>query len=633
MHGLLLAGLLALPMNVLAHPAEQHASNVLSRRGVDIESFRLPLKAKYMDSEATAQKIQAMSFSKDDDYVSTATKLVKSTFPKSTFRVVDDHYIGTNGIGHVHFKQTAHGLDIDNSDFNVNIGRDGKVFSFGNSFFTGEIPKENPMVKRAFSDPVKALKGAVKALNLPVKSDNAKPKTIAGKESFEFMGTTGALSAPKANLVYLQKEDGTLALTWKVETDVGDNWLLTYVDAHNSETVHNVVDYVASAEYKVFAWGLNDPTEGNPTSIRDPWTDASPYTWNSDGMSKYPTTRGNNAIAQDNPTGGSTYINNYRPQSPNLIFSYPWSPTATPPSSYKDFSITQLFYTTNRYHDLLYSFGFNEAAGNFQVNNGNKGGKGNDFAIVNAQDGSGTNNANFATPPDGSPGRMRMYNWTTARPNRDGCLEAGIVIHEYTHGLSNRLCGGPANSACLNALESGGMGEGWGDFYATAIRLKPRDTKNTNYSMGAWAANNPKGIRAYLYSTNLQTNPYMYTSVNSLREVHQIGTVWASMLYDLMWALIEAHGGTYSANPVFRNGVPQDGRHLSMKLVMDGMALQPCNPNFVQARDAILDADRALTNSANKCTIWKAFAKRGLGYGAKYDARNRTGSNKLPPGC
>ena len=62
-----------------------------------------------------------MSFSKDDDYVSTATKLVKSTFPKSTFRVVDDHYIGTNGIGHVHFKQTAHGLDIDNSDFNVNV--------------------------------------------------------------------------------------------------------------------------------------------------------------------------------------------------------------------------------------------------------------------------------------------------------------------------------------------------------------------------------------------------------------------------------------------------------------------------------------------------------------------------------
>ncbi|KAK2867928.1 ammonium permease mep3 [Arthroderma sp. PD_2] len=431
MHGLLLAGLLALPLNVLGHPAEQHTSSVLSARGVDISSFRLPLKAKYMDSEATAEKIQALSFSKDDDYVSTATKLVKSTLPKSTFRVVEDHYIGTNGIGHVHFRQTAHGLDIDNADFNVNIDRDGKVFSFGNSFYTGAIPKENPMVKRAFSDPVKALKGAVKTLNLPVKHDSAKAKAAEGKETFEFEGTSGALSAPKAKLVYLQKEDGSLSLTWRVETDVGDNWLLTYVDADDTEKVHNVVDYVASAD----GWGLNDPTEGSRSVIRDPWdTASSPFTWHSDGTNKYPTTRGNNAIAQDNPTGGREYLNNYRPQSANLIFRYPYSETATPPSSYKDASITQLFYTTNKFHDLLYSFGFDEAAGNFQINNSNKGGRGNDFAIINAQDGSGTNNANFATPPDGSPGRMRMYNWTTARPNRDGCFEAGIVIHEYAHG-------------------------------------------------------------------------------------------------------------------------------------------------------------------------------------------------------
>ncbi|KAK2809443.1 ammonium permease mep3 [Arthroderma sp. PD_2] len=151
--------------------------------------------------------------------------------------------------------------------------------------------------------------------------------------------------------------------------------------------------------------------------------------------------------------------------------------------------------------------------------------------------------------------------------------------------------------------------------------------------MGAWAANTPRGIRAYLYSTSLQTNPYTYTSVNGMTAVHGIGTVWATMLYELMWGLIEAHGGTYSATPVFRNGVPQDGRHLAMKLVMDGIAIQPCNPNFVQARDAILDADRAATNGANKCTIWKAFAKRGLGYGARYDPRRRTGSTRLPPGC
>ena len=66
------------------------------------------------------------------------------------------------------------------------------------------------------------------------------------------------------------------------------------------------------------------------------------------------------------------------------------------------------------------------------------------------------------TPPDGQNGRMRMYLWNTANPYRDGDLEAGIVIHELSHGISTRLTGGPANSGCLGWGESGGMGEGWG---------------------------------------------------------------------------------------------------------------------------------------------------------------------------
>ena len=89
-----------------------------------------------------------------------------------------------------------------------------------------------------------------------------------------------------------------------------------------------------------------------------------------------------------------------------------------------------------------------------------------------------------------------MYLWNTASPYRDGDLEAGIVIHELAHGLSTRLTGGPLNSGCLGWGESGGMGEGWGDFLATAIR----NTKNqTEYAMGSWTANKPGGIRNYTY--------------------------------------------------------------------------------------------------------------------------------------
>lgn len=495
------------------------------------------------------------------------------------------------------------------------------------------MPKTNPLTKRDFADPVKALHGAIKTLKLPVKPQSAKAMPMKEAETFMFEGTSGALSEPMAKLVYIQK-DGKLHLTWRVETDVGDNWLLSYVDSKETETVHNVVDYVASADYKVFAWGLNDPTEGQPTMIKDPWNttgSGSPFTWHGDGEMDYTVTRGNNIAAQDNPSGGGQWENNYRPESPELSFVYEYNEQMEP-EQYKDFAITQLFYTTNTFHDLLYSFGFTEEAGNFQMNNNGKGGEGNDFAICNAQDGSGTNNANFATPPDGQNGRMRMYTWTTAQPSRDGDLEAGIVIHEYAHGLSNRLCGGPANSNCLSELEAGGMGEGWGDFYATAIRLKQDDTRETDYTMGEWAANMEGGIREYPYSTNMQTNPYTYADVEGMSEVHGIGTVWATILYDVLWNLIDEHGMSKNIMPKFVNGAPSDGRNLAMKLVLDGMTLMPCNPNFVQARDAIIDADQALTNGQNKCALMKAFSKRGLGSNYKH-GKNRVNNFDMPADC
>jgi extracellular elastinolytic metalloproteinase len=91
--------------------------------------------------------------------------------------------------------------------------------------------------------------------------------------------------------------------------------------------------------------------------------------------------------------------------------------------------------------------------------------------------------------------------------------------------------------------------------------------------MGSWIYNNPAGIRAYPYSTSITTNPLTYTSVNSLNAVHAIGTVWATMLYEVMWNLIDKHGKNDAAKPTLNNGVPTDGKYLAMKLVIDGMAL------------------------------------------------------------
>ncbi|KAE9579545.1 Extracellular metalloproteinase [Colletotrichum fructicola] len=630
MKSLALLGLLA---PAYAHPAHGHKS-ALARRGVDIEAFRLPQLGSYTNATLTESN-PPIALLKRESYVDTATELVQKLAPNAEFRVVGDHYVGTNGIAHVNFKQTAHGLDIDNADFNVNIGKDGKVFSFGNNFFSGEIPEASPLNKRDFKDPVAALNGAKDVLQLPVESADASAEAKEGKEIYTIKGTSGAVSDPEAKLAYLVKGDGSLALTWRVETDITDNWLLTYVDAQSGGEVHGVVDYVSDlANYRVYPWGVNDPTEGDRVLVSDPWDiAASEFTWHSDGPgSNYTTTRGNNGIAQSNPSGGSTYLNNYRPTSSSLNFDYEYTTSMSTPSAYIDASITQLFYTANHYHDLLYELGFNEAAGNFEINNNGQGGAGNDFVILNAQDGSGTNNANFATPPDGSPGRMRMYLWTQSTPRRDCSFEAGVVIHEYTHGLSTRLTGGPANSNCLNAVESGGMGEGWGDFFATAIRLKPTDTRATDYPMGAWVYNNPAGIRTVLYSTSMTTTPNTYSTINGVTAVHRIGETWATILYEVLWNLIDKYGKNDGPRPEFNNGVPTDGKYLTLKLVMDGMALQPCSPNFIQARDAILDADTALTGGANQCELWTAFAKRGLGSNAVYSSSSRRDGFTIPSG-
>ena len=73
-----------------------------------------------------------------------------------------------------------------------------------------------------------------------------------------------------------------------------------------------------------------------------------------------------------------------------------------------------LFYLNNVIHDILYRHGFDEAAGNFQVDNFGKGGRASDPVQAEAQDGGGTDNANFATPPDGRSPRMQMFLFTGA---------------------------------------------------------------------------------------------------------------------------------------------------------------------------------------------------------------------------
>ncbi|HWQ31572.1 MAG TPA: M36 family metallopeptidase [Blastocatellia bacterium] len=259
-----------------------------------------------------------------------------------------------------------------------------------------------------------------------------------------------------------------------------------------------------------------------------------------------------------------------------------------------------LFYWINRYHDILYSFGFTEAAGNFQIRNFGRGGMEGDAIAGDVQDGSGLNNANFTTPPDGGAGRVQMYLWL-GNPKLDSALDQTVILHELTHGLSNRLIG---NATGLGALQSAGMGEGWSDYFALALLASEGDDLNGAYPLAQYVSGNyQRGIRRYPYSTDLSLNPLTYGRVSGNTQVHAVGEIWCSVLWELRAALIRKYGFS-------------EGQRQSIQLVVDGMKLTPRTPSFIDARNAILLADRINNGGANQCVLWQAFAKRGLGYSA-----------------
>ncbi|KAI2630755.1 extracellular metallo proteinase 1 [Hypoxylon sp. NC1633] len=601
------------------------ASRTVNGRLADNHPYRLREAATY-NTAASVVADHSLRVLRRGDYLETATELVRSIAPNATFRVADDHYVGTNGVGHVYFKQTANGLDIDNADFNVNIARDGSVFSFGHSFFVGEIPVESPLRKRDLLSAASALDIACDVLQLDISRDSL-VESIEGTESYAIKGASGTVQDPEAKLTYLVKPDNSLALTWRVETKTIDDWLVSYVDAEGEAGVVGVVNYISHATYEVYPWGLNDPTDGSRETIKNPWDPvASTDTWHDQ---RY-TTEGNNADAGSVPVGKVYY-----PYSQDLTFVYPYTADTATGLTYRDAAVTQIFYTVNMYHDLLYLLGFTPAAGNFQVNNHGEGGKERDPVRVFIHHFHGKNNGYFQRTADGIAPQLVMYLFNYTDPERDVAFDNGFVIHEYTHGLSGRLTGGPANANCLDAFEADGMAEGWGDFYAAAVTLKPNDVRESaTYGFAAWPTNstNPPTARRVMYSTDRRINPWTYATVNDLTDVHEVGTAWATMLYEVLWNLVEKYGKNDAQRPNMVDGVPTDGRFLAMKIVLDALALQPCNPTFVQARDAILDADMALTKGQNACEIWKGFAKRGLGWRAVFRGTDRMDDFTLPDG-
>jgi hypothetical protein len=727
-----------------------------------------------------------------------------------------------SGVTHVYFQQTLGGVPVHDAIINVAVDRTGRVLSAGSRavanldrvargarVLSAEAAVRSAAASLGFSpvlEPVRSFAGLGEG---SVFRSDASPEEILAR--LRYVPAIGG-PAPMAWVVDLSTPDGERL--WQVAVDAGSGAILGTTsltdEDHWADDDHlpegwavvapatpasgsTLVDLArltgtaavgapagSSAQYRVYAGAVESPTHAGDAyaDLRTLATGvnaaASPLGWHNDGSTSYTITRGNNVragldlVAPDGIEPGTEAEG-----GPSLLFDFAFDPSVQPPADYRPAAVTNLFYWNNIVHDVAWFYGFDEASGNFQATNPSGLGLGNDAVNAQAQDYSGTNNANFSTPVDGAAPRMQMYVWGTALVNevsfggttdvmsgagfgtpfptdgvtldvalvddgtalpsegcsplingaevagkfalvyrgscaftikvknaqdagalgaivvnnapgnpgtlggadativipagmvsdvtgaalaaalptaatvrnlgqsvlaRDSDFDNGVIVHEYAHGISNRLTGGPATTSCLSTNYTVGgvpftseqMGEGWSDYYALLLT----DTNTDGRGIGTYLTFEPttgQGIRPYRYSTSFGTNPATYDYIKTASAPHGVGFVWASMLWDMTRSLGDRHGW----DPDVYTGT--GGNNLALALVTEGMKIQPCRPGFVDGRDAVLAADVAITGGANQCLIWDAFSRRGLGasadQGQYYDRLDGTEAFDLPTSC
>ena len=266
------------------------------------------------------------------------------------------------------------------------------------------------------------------------------------------------------------------------------------------------------------------------------------------------------------------------------------------PFNSDDSAETALFFALNFAHDFFYDLGFDEAAGNFQQDNFNRGGSGGDPVKGNAR-ALGRNNANYMHAADGSSPTINMFLWDGNNcwaedvdfdgiPDVDGDYDFDILLHEYHHGVSLRL------NPSFSGIEAGAMGEGGGDFFAYSV--------NGNTLLAEYAR--PGGLR----TVNSKTYADWTCKSGLFCEVHDNGEIWANTLWD--------------ARTVRSRSGARKPESASTKLTSSHRFAQPPpRSTMPRLRDTML-LDDGLRNpagarSANFCRLWES-RDRGMGVAA-----------------
>ncbi|HEY0459881.1 MAG TPA: M36 family metallopeptidase [Pyrinomonadaceae bacterium] len=604
-------------------------------------------------------------------------------------RVTAD-YTNPNGyMSFAHLEQFIGGVPVFRGEVKAGFTKDGRIIRVINNLAPG---LDYNSLSTDFRNPADAVRAAAGVINYELKSVDTTPNAAASNDLKTVFGEGDW--ATTAEKMYFPTEPGVAVPAWRVLIWKPVNAYYVIVDAENGRMLwrKNIsADQTQSATYQIyrnansFIGAADSPsplspgplvpttnqqgvlgTRSNVTFIGNEGTSSfNNNGWITDGAN---ITDGNNleaGIDRDGTNGVDAPVTG----SPNRIFDSTWNPPPGNPAPGDEpltaqaqrGAVIQMFYVMNRYHDLTYQLGFTEAARNFQGTNFTGQGVGNDRVSAEGQDSSGTNNANFGTVADGGRGRMQMFLWTGPTPDYDGTGDAEVIIHEVTHGTSNRLHG---NASGLSTNMSGGMGEGWGDFFGYSMLAEPSDPINGVYTTGGYAtfllggmqSNYYYGIRRFPRAPITFTgangkpyNPFTFQYINAncdtligttatnpnsafprnpsvstssatqaCDQVHNLGEIWSSALWEVRNRMVTRLGFT-------------PGTTRALQVVLDGMKLAPVGPTFLQERDSIIAAAAALPiapeASADVFDVREGFRVRGMGFSASIQNAGTGGNN------
>ncbi len=394
----------------------------------------------------------------DDIVKQYATDQNQSIEDYSDYEVTSFHTSSTSGITHYYLRQQYEGIPIHNAVMSIHLKNDNQVLTINNEFINNISSKINT------TTPALQISNVFETITATLKYNNSQIPTLVSREggiAQKAVYSKGSISRENipVQLMYQLTDNGSLNLSWdlsvsEIETD---DWWSMRVDAASGEildkinwTVYcfgehegNCAEAHASDNkkerkkkhnsnqssqkqavansYTVYPIPVESPIHGTQQTVTNPADPiASPFGWhdtNGAVGNEFTITRGNNVWAREDadnndtggfsPDGGATADFNF-----NLNFGQ-----ALTSGNNQSAVITNLFYMNNVIHDVMYHYGFDEASGNFQANTYGNGGSGGDWVNADAQDGSGTNNANMSVPADGQRARMQMFIWDNTLGN------------------------------------------------------------------------------------------------------------------------------------------------------------------------------------------------------------------------